>query len=280
MISLVWVSCTRCKSLFHHKPHKSGTSALISHAKNCRSPRTSGITNFFTHKTEPTLQTSEKKAVTDSVAHLCSFNLRPFSIVAGTGLEEFTAVLYNIGYKHEQIGKPRGPVQKILPHRTTASRTLKQNASLAREECKLLSKNTGVSRYGVALEFWKNDMTGDKYLGVSLHFVTNYSLCWSNLATRLLHEKKTGATIVEYIRSVLNEYDISQSADIVFVTDNASNMVKAFENEFHLRCACHCLNLAIGQTLSIDELGETFASCRKLVQHFKQSGFKRLIQQY
>ena len=67
--SLDWVSCIRCKSLFHHKPHKSGTSALISHAKNCRSPGTSGFANFFTHKTEPILQTSEKKAVTDSVAH-------------------------------------------------------------------------------------------------------------------------------------------------------------------------------------------------------------------
>ena len=140
------------------------------------------------------------------------------------------------------------------------------------EKFKLLLKNTGVSCYGVALDFWKNDMTGDNYLGVWLHFVTKYSLCRSNLATRLFNEKKTGPAVVEYVRSVLNEYDISQSADIVFVTDNASNMVKAFENELHLRCACHCLNLAIGQALFIDELGETLASCRKLVQHFKQPG--------
>ena len=54
-------------------------------------------------------------------------------------------------------------------------------------------------------------------------------------------------------------------------------MVKAFENELHLRCACDCLNLAIGQALSIDELGETLASCRKLVQHFKQSGLQKFI---
>ena len=232
---------------------------------------------MYTHKTEPTLKTSEKKAVTDSVAHLCSIDLRPFNINAGTGLEEFTAVLYNLGYKHGQIGKTKVPVQNILPHRTTVSRTLQQNASLAREEFKLFLKNTGVSRYGVALDFWKNDMTGDNYLGVSLHFKTNYSLCWSNLATRLFNEKKTGPAIVEYVRSVLNEHDMSQSADIVFVTDNASNMVKAFENKLHLRCACHCLNLAIGQALSIDELGETLASCRKLVQHFKQSGLQKFV---
>ena len=82
---------------------------------------------------------------------------------------------------------------------------------------------------------------------------------------------------MEYVRSLLNEYDISQSGDFLFVTDNASNMVKAFENELHLRCACHCLNLAIGQALFINELGETLASCRKLAQHFKQSGLQKFI---
>ena len=188
--SLNWVSCIRFQSIFQPKPHKFGTSALISHAKKCRSPGTSGITNVFTHKSEPTLQTSEKKAVTDSVAHLCSIDLRPINNVARAGLEEFTAVLCNLGYKHGQIGKPRVPVQIILPHRTTVSLTLQQNASLAREEFILLMKSTGVSRYGVVLDFWKNDKTGDNYLGVSLHFVTNYSLCWSNLATRLYYEKK------------------------------------------------------------------------------------------
>ena len=40
------------------------------------------------------------------------------------------------------------------------------------------------------------------------------------------------------------------------MTDNVSNLIKGFRNDTHLRCACHCLNLAIeyGLSTSSDEL--------------------------
>ncbi|CAF2999603.1 unnamed protein product [Rotaria sp. Silwood2] len=58
---------------------------------------------------------------------------------------------------------------------------------------------------------------------------------------------------------------------IVFVTDNGSNMVKALECDAHLRCVCHCINLAVQQSIPVcEQLVNTVGSCQSLVTHFKK----------
>jgi len=63
----------------------------------------------------------------------------------------------------------------------------------------------------------------------------------------------------------------ADSFHIVFVTDNGPNMVKALECDAHLRCVCHCINLAVQQSFSAGEqLINTITSCEDLVTHFKK----------
>lgn len=58
---------------------------------------------------------------------------------------------------------------------------------------------------------------------------------------------------------------------VVYVADNGANLVSALKDEPHLRCICHCINLAVTQAIeSCPQLVESLESCRKLVTHFKR----------
>ena len=70
------------------------------------------------------------------------------------------------------------------------------------------------------------------------------------------------------------EFQIDEDkVHLIFVTDNAANFVKGLRNDTHLRCACHCLNLAIeyGLSNSTKELSFIIYSFKRLVAHFKRT---------
>ena len=69
------------------------------------------------------------------------------------------------------------------------------------------------------------------------------------------------------------------TVNLIFVTDNGANLVKGLRNDTHLRCACHCLNLAIeyGLSNSSEELTSIIDSCKKLVAHFKRAGLQKQL---
>ena len=80
------------------------------------------------------------------------------------------------------------------------------------------------------------------------------------------------------IKFTLSSID-EDNVNLIFVTDNGSNLIKGFRNDTHLRCVCHCLNLAIeyGLSKSSDELTVNIDSCKKLVAHFKRAGLQKKL---
>lgn len=81
------------------------------------------------------------------------------------------------------------------------------------------------------------------------------------------------------IWNVLKSFGIDPDVfQIIYVTDNGSNLISALSGEAHMRCVCHCINLAIKQ--SIDEcspIDQLASACRELVCHFKRCELQHSI---
>ncbi|KAF0287399.1 Transposable element Hobo transposase [Amphibalanus amphitrite] len=71
-----------------------------------------------------------------------------------------------------------------------------------------------------------------------------------------------------------------------FVTDNAANMKKAFEDHTRVSCACHNLNLVVGHALGATALRDPayaalarqIAVCKSLVSLVKRKGLNHLLE--
>lgn len=76
---------------------------------------------------------------------------------------------------------------------------------------------------------------------------------------------------------MLEERGINKKDLVCITTDNATNMIKAFEDfsEVWLGCFGHNLNLAISKALKIQRVEKAVKACRHLVQGFSRSWKRR-----
>ena len=151
--------------------------------------------------------------------------------------------------------------------------------------------------FGIAADFWKNKFSSDSYLTVTLHYSKDGNMKNLALKTILITEAKTGGgidpnrigfllkfTFLENTKkilwNILKSFGIDPDAyNIIYVTDNGSNLISALNGEAHIRCICHCINLVVGQ--SIEEcanIGLLVTDCRELVSHFKRCELQNHLQ--
>ena len=76
------------------------------------------------------------------------------------------------------------------------------------------------------------------------------------------------------VKEILNLFGIVVAENqLVFVTDNGSNIVAALTGEAHVRCASHCLNLTIQKAIEIVPSLKTIVDdCSLIVTHFRRTG--------
>ena len=92
--------------------------------------------------------------------------------------------------------------------------------------------------------------------------------------------KKTAEEITEALQCKLAELDMSGTlSKFLFVTDQGSNLVKAFKNQPRLNCAAHLLNTVLKTAFNEKKLNgkgkgvtDLIAKCKSLVEYFKRSG--------
>ena len=236
------------------------------------------MTNHFKPTGETKLFASEKGDLTASLVGLCTTDMRPFNIVTGDGFKSVIQSAYSLGYKHGTNGSTKQNNIEQLPCRTTVSRAVSKQAEGDREKLSSFFERAVIKNFARTLDFWNNDFSSESFITVSLHFIVGQQLYYVTLATQSFVEAKTADNVSKFLDNLFAEFKISRERhNIVFVTDNASNLVRCLSNELHLRCACHCfcLNLAVSKALQVPEVNEIVGHAKSFVQHFKRTNMQQ-----
>lgn len=133
--------------------------------------------------------------------------------------------------------------------------------------------------FAATTDIWtSNGGGGEPYLSFSIHFVTpDWKLQPYCLETLLFPQDHTADNIREMIENIIDEWGISKDNFVCITTDNAANMLKAFEDfpDLWLGCFGHNLNLAISKVLKLSRVESAVRACRHLVQGFSRSWKRR-----
>lgn len=111
------------------------------------------------------------------------------------------------------------PSRKHLSNKLLAERHCELHAKIK----KLLKTTTHVC---TTLDAWSNRQMRP-YLGVTSHFIADYTLQSVMLACKRLHGSHTGEYISQQFEEILTSFEVIGKVDIA-ITDNASNMKRAF----------------------------------------------------
>ena len=215
----------------------------------------------------------ERQDFADLCAEWSARDLRPSTIVDDEGFYKIGQALINIGAKRGHFD-----FSQLLPCPNTVKNHVIKLVHIEKARFLKFLEDACLNTFGITLDYCTCKETSLNYLTASLHYYFNSKLEWVVLATRELKEVKTGENTRQWISNIMYEFQIDEDkVHLIFVTDNAANLVKGLRNDTHLRCACHCLNLAIeyGLSNSSKELSLIIDSCKRLVAHFKRTGLQK-----
>ncbi|CAF3864395.1 unnamed protein product, partial [Rotaria sp. Silwood1] len=269
-----FVQCLKCLSIFSYEANKTGSSTHRSHAQYCfgggaPSPSRNQDISTLINKNK-NMFAGAKSAFTEACAKFCAYDLRPFEIVNGYGFEVLCQSILDLAHQHPHLTEARS----IISDPTTISRRVKNLAEehrLALIET-LLPDLKKIKLFGVTTDFWKNKFSSESYLTVNVHYNKDGYMKHLVLKTVLVNEAKTGENTKKILMNILRSFGIDPDAyQIIYVTDNGSNLISALDGEAHIRCICHCINLVVAQSLEQCPMIDLLVSeCRELVEHFKR----------
>ena len=175
----------------------------------------------------------QKQLITRSLGDMCAFNIRPFSIVSGTGFRSLLQNVLDIGVSS------RNPmsVEDLLPDQVlTDKRSLRMRCASTKDI--LTSKVQHHFKCGLwaafTLDIWTDDFHQKSFLSVTIHYIDEP---W-NLHDRTLqvdafpNVSHTGAAILNEFNLVVDPYCSFEASGItkraaneqlIVVTDSASN---------------------------------------------------------
>ena len=125
------------------------------------------MTNFVTRK--KVLDNKDTDELRSVLAHFCSADLRPFSVVEGAGFQKAAQFFVSIGHKYGNI-----PIQSVMPSRTTVSETCRSEA-VADRDILVQSVNSFIDKYGligVTTDMWQDNYKKKNYVAVTVHMIS------------------------------------------------------------------------------------------------------------
>ena len=95
---------------------------------------------------------------------------------------------------------------------------------------KIMLKLQDARKISMCADVWSKKGMTASYLGLSAHFFTksDYRRHTVTLAVRRLPSPHTAERIEELVREIIKEWEIPENKISAIITDNGSNMIKAF----------------------------------------------------
>ncbi|CAF1494105.1 unnamed protein product [Adineta ricciae] len=280
-----FVQCRLCNDILSYSI-SNGTSTISYHVKNCLEKSTqlknkNTLDKYLNKPNEVSVSFDDKRSITVACAKFCSFDMRSFNIVKGSGFKYLCQSLINLGYQYgvAKLGAPTS--RSLLPDPTNISRTVSRISEDYRKKLKDLLQIDlqRVKLIGISTDYWKNGGTSESYLTINVHYCRDEDNVTYMLHTCVFEQSKTDDNTKKRIFSILSSYDIDPNKyHIIYVTDNGSTLVCGFKGEVHLRCICHCLNLTLHNGVKLcRNLELLIKSCQDLCSRFKRCEINQLL---
>ena len=132
---LPFAACRDCKQVYKFQSaHKSGTSTLNAHLKECRGDTSKDgqrrMTQFLSaQKQKEPVSSAAKKLITEACVVLAAKDLRAFNVVSGKGFENLIRAAVTVGRSHKFA---LDLSQDLIPDPTTVSRGISNKAAEVR----------------------------------------------------------------------------------------------------------------------------------------------------
>lgn len=260
-----FVCCLQCKRVCKYNGKQ--TSNLLRH-KCIQKPATSE---------KERISSDEKKKVSDICTRWILKDCKPFSAVDGEGFRNMVKCFLEIGASHG----PNVNVDDLLPQSTTISMNLE---AIADETKNLFSAQLQeILHCGVAVtcHLWLDNFVCRNYLVVILHYIKDGKFNNVILGLKSMEvEKATASTIYKKLKEVLMQFGIAEEGirNIIFVTNQDSNVVSALEGHQRINCSNQLLNNVLEEAFKNTlVLKETLQNCKQLIKYFKRGNLQHLI---
>lgn len=170
------------------------------------------VSTFMTTSTVKKYDANDprQKRITDGITSFVVGTLQSLSVVDS---DDFRHMIHTID--------PRA----IVPSRKHLSSKLLLEKSNEISES-LINALGQVPCVSLTIDIWSNRQLRS-YIGITAHFILNWKLHTALLTCKRFHGRHTADNIVAQYEEVINNFNITDKVSNI-ITDNASNMVKAF----------------------------------------------------
>lgn len=263
------IACIHCFTIQDYKS-TSGTKNLLDHKGKCLN-----IENrkSLAHLSYNEIQTI-KSSVNEKVVQFVAQDIRPFRSSSCPGFLALADKLITIGDRY-------GPLKAkdILPHRTTVSKLVSEDAETKRTQLKSKIVHLQSEGLTITLDLWTEDMTKCHYIGMNVHYISKGRMNEATLCVKELDElSKEAPNIHIEIVNMLDVYGIDIN-NVIFVTDRGGEIIAALKDYAdRLNCAAHILKNIVDEMLN--KIGDDnpvkalLENCRRLVAYTKRSGIQ------
>lgn len=194
-------------------------------------------------------------AITGAIANFIAEDLRPISIVEGSGFRKMMAAV-----------EPR---YQVPCHQTMTKILHKQRDD---KVAAIKKKVADVPYVGMTTDLWTS-IAGDNYCCLTAHYITP---AWEMESAVIACHKLLGERTAHMLAAYLNEEATAWALHDKIVglsTDNGSNIVRATEllQWEHFRCVGHTMQLCLKPALALPAVDTLLTRASKIVTFFNKS---------